>query len=686
MSSDEKKLIPVTANTIKVRGYLEDIEELSGFSSARHIYGLVRETFNDILDDLRSLGVLDSEYKTVKQRRAALEKPVEKNKSVSEKFRELRRVPINTLTDIVGVTEEEPFNHLLHIFSASSMNSSSHSGQSNFIEAFKNMCSYLASAGFSGMEAITELVTAYTLPRFRGYLEQRIIERALSTSHCNTMMSSARIMMNRVLQIEGFGVESFMAAEGFDVVRETDMYRPYSTAVRSRISEAILREIEDTNQLAHPYVVSHVGEDPLDKNGRMPRDSATLDNARWIFENKLGCEPIGYATADSNNKYHKAFLRIIDSSDKSINQVYRSWGYLYQVDGRVLAPYMARLAQVTGLNADSLIGLELDDFIESHDLTDRPCLLYWKERSGGEKMYHLDLFHAEITWLTSSQGRVVKQIFEDVKYLTRNIRALAPEHVKNKLFIYRSSSTRKFGVIDSVEASANTMISRIFADLSADHGLLDDDGSALKLSASRFRPSFISELVEKGVSIREIQVLLGHKSIRTTLAYLDRMDFNLTARKMLNKALHDMHQGTLDEAPVIIPTRTVEAPSEHTSIRTGLVTCRNVFDPPDFIKNLKGYDPSKPCTLLNKCLSCSNSIITVSHLPELFAMRRDYQRMIEVNRVLDTPYGEVILENMDILNSILDPETSDFSADELSQAERLSENVETNILVEGVVL
>jgi len=155
---------------------------------------------------------------------------------------------------------------------------------------------------------------------------------------------------------------------------------------------------------------------------------------------------------------------------------------------------------------------------------------------------------------------------------------------------------------------------------------------------------------------------------------------------MLNKALHKMQQDTLDETPKLIATKTIESTPQGTPLQSGLATCKNVFDPPDFIKSLAGYDPSKPCSLFNKCLSCSNSIITVSHLPDLFAVRRGYQRMLEANRLLDTPYAVVILDNLDVLNNILDPEISDFSAEELAKAERLSENVQPSILTEGVAL
>ncbi|KPB27708.1 site-specific integrase [Pseudomonas syringae pv. syringae] len=685
MPMEERLAIPVFGNSIKDRGFLSEIPELSGFNGARTRYELVRMTFEEILDDLRKLGVLDSCYQTVEQRVASKteSKPTE---SLRDAFSAMRSVRIHRLSDLASPEAERPFQHLLHLFSASSMKSSSSSGQNNFIEAFKYYRAYLTEANYTGMEDIRELVTPYTLPKFRGYLQEKILERSLSTSHSSSMMSAARKMMARAVQIEGLGLTSFVAAAGFDAERETDQYKPYPQAVRNRISQVIEQEIEETNRLAQPYVLSRVGEDPLSSDGSMRRGLKTMDNAQWIFENKLNCKPLNFESVDKNDPYQRAFMSIISASPISIFEVYKSWGVQYQVDGRVIAPYIARLAQVTGMNADSLLGLELDDFIERHDLTDRPCLLYWKERSEGAKMLHLDIFHAEISWLTTSQGRVVKKIFDDVKHLTREIRLNAPVEAQNKLFIYRSSSPRKYGVVDSFENSGGNQLIRSLEKFSQDRGLLDEDGNPLKLSPSRFRPSFVSELIERGVSPREIQVLLGHKSLTTTMAYLDQMDFNPMARRMLNKVLHEMQQDTLEEAPKLIPTTTIESSPEAMPLRSGLATCKNVFDPPAFIKALASYDPSKPCTLFNKCLSCSNSIITVSHLPELFAMRRDYQRMIEVNRVLDTPYGAVILDNLDVLNNLLDPETSDFSVEELTKAERLSENLQVSILTEGVTL
>ncbi|MFV2949605.1 integrase, partial [Pseudomonas japonica] len=112
----------------------------------------------------------------------------------------------------------------------------------------------------------------------------------------------------------------------------------------------------------------------------------------------------------------------------------------------------------------------------------------------------------------------------------------------------------------------------------------------------------------------------------------------------------------------------------------------NIMNPPDFVKKLSSYVPGSPCSLYNKCLSCENAMITVAHLPHLFALYRDYSRLVEVSRVMDTPYGGVVRENMGILKTILNPETSDFSGDELSEAKRLSDYISSTVLVDGVGL
>lgn len=324
--------------------------------------------------------------------------------------------------------------------------------------------------------------------------------------------------------------------------------------------------------------------------------------------------------------------------------------------------------------------------------TGRPCLRYWKERSEGGKLMHLDIFKADITWLTTSQSYAVAQIFEDIKTLTAPMRGSAPEAVRDKLFIWQSSARVSFMAIKSFATAKDGALGVAFAAYAKRKGLLDSAGQPLSLSPSRLRPSFISELVERDVPVREIQLILGHKHIETTLAYLDRMDFNHIARSKLDVALRELHESAAeafdqgpnnDDEANLIDVVNLEGPQ--VVFKTPLASCRNIFNPPEFIKKLSTYVPGSPCALYNMCLGCENVLLTASNLPELFAMERDYLMLKEVSRIMDTPYGRVVRENLALLEGILHSK-SDFTPEELAEGRRLSEFVDTTVLVDGVAM
>ena len=194
-------------------------------------------------------------------------------------------------------------------------------------------------------------------------------------------------------------------------------------------------------------------------------------------------------------------------------------------------------------------------------------------------------------------------------------------------------------------------------------------------------------MIDHGVSLREIQLMLGHSSIETTIHYLDSLDFNSISRIKLNDKLKEIHQSTLDEAAKesIQEVKAEDDQKLALIFHTPLAGCKNIFDPPEFVKKLSSYTPGTPCSQYNKCLSCDNVIITVKNLPEIFAMQRDYSLLTEYTRVMDTPYGHIVRENLELIKSITDPKVSSFSSEELQNGQRLAEFIETTILIDGAV-
>lgn len=691
LSQEEKLALPIFGNKLKLSKSVVPAAALEAIRQGYSRFESVRLAYDDINADLQSLGVVSTDYMTVKERMDSKEEFVPQDNILVD-FKRLQMLDFATLDDLEKPSEDRPFNDLKHAFATASLGTASDSGASNYLDGFRWLTKLLTGRGFIGTEVLVEVLDPFILPMFRSYLEQQIVVGDLSPSAANTLVSSVRKTLTTIKNIKGYTGSDFINCQGFDADRVTDSYRPYSSAERVRISASVDEDIRHYNTLAQPYQKSGIGEDPLNDTGRIKAGFTTLDNARWIFENKLGCSHVGYRQRDSSDPYVNAFIGIVNRSDAGLRRVIESWGVHYLVDAQVITPYAIKLAQITGLNADSIKLLDVDDYEPKHPLTGRPCLRYWKERSDGEKLMHLDIFEADITWLTTSQSYAVAQIFEDIKALTASFRDSAPSAMREKLFIWQSSAPKSFMEVKSFATSKDSALWVAFAAYAKRKGLLDSAGQQLSLTPSRLRPSFISELVERDVPVREIQLILGHKHIDTTLAYLDRMDFNHIARSKLDVALRELHESAAEVADNLSRCEAeanlidvVNLDGPQVIFKTPLASCRNIFNPPEFIKKLSSYVPGSPCALYNMCLGCENVLLTASNLPELFAMERDYLTLKEVSRIMDTPYGRVVRENLALLEGILHSK-SDFSPEELAEGRRLSEFVDTTVLVDGVAM
>lgn len=684
LTATDKQTLPLFGNKINIKKVLTG--KLKPIKAGIHHYELVSQTWSDIHEELLEKGILDSKYQTVRERAPNDKRP--KNKiTLSEKYQALAD-SYQQSDKFVEPSDESSFIQLEQLFAICASTVASSSGKSNFYNACEDLKSHLRTTHGTDSYLLREHLDEFTLKSYKAYLDKKINARKVSPSHASTLISAVRKTLNIAADIKCLEFSGFYDVSGYDSTRVTNQNRPYTSSERKQIIHAINLAIEKVKELKIPYVRTGAGRNPLDEDLKIKPGMGTIENARWLFENRLDCIPVHYPISKDKTIYQRKFLSIINAIDHGLLETYVNWGILPITDLSAIAPFILKLAMITGMNAESILTLDIDDYVSSHPATGRPCLRYWKERSDGNKEYHLDLFNAELNWLTSRQSKEVELIFNEVINLTKKLREKIEEKYKSRLFIYESSGVKSHRKIMPLIEHDGEKAFRIYAALKAfvkEYDLKDDTGSAMTLNISRFRPTFVSEMLENGASLRDIQLMLGHSNIETTISYLDGLDFNTVARKKVNEKLIELHEGTFkkpSEAVNQIPERNVE---DEVIFKTPLSACRNIFDPPEFIKKLKTYVPGKACSQYNKCLSCENVIITSANLPELFAMQRDYLLLLERNRILDTPYGHVVKENLNLIEQIINPETSDFSVDELGFAERLSLQIDTSILVDGVI-
>ncbi|HAS6505048.1 TPA: tyrosine-type recombinase/integrase [Vibrio parahaemolyticus] len=583
--------------------------------------------------------------------------------------------PLNSFEDLVNPSITLPHRQLMHLFASVYKAKTSKSRRAD-LKCTYNHVSQLMTYKLGNQPVYLSLVlNEFSLDEFHAYLTRSILDEKIHNRYANVLQSTYKIVLNKTLDISIPNFERFYLPSSFCYnTRITERYKPYSNFDRERITKAIDMDIDKYSKLLKPYRKKSQGRDVVDKNGKLllkKGDDPTLEDARWLFENKMDCIPMSSSYDFHNSRIGSLFYKIINKNGMYYQDVYQSWGVLSKVTIDHLLPFLLKLLQITGMNVEAIYSLDIDDLVEKHPATGKPCLRYWKERSDGQKLYHLDIFKADLQWLTNSQGSQVKLIFDTVIKLTSSLREKAPAKQKNKLWLFETHN----GLIKALPLQHH--LTKAIKSFSERHHLFDLSSGEKTLETTRFRPTFVSDLVNQGVSIREIQLLMGHKSLYTTMRYLDMNDFGQSARVKIREKLIEIHKNAHSSVSKKANEVTLDC-MEPVHISTPLATCKNIFDPPSSVKSLPNYVPGKPCSTYNMCLSCPNVIITKTDLPKLFSMRRDYLVKIQNSRILDTPFGDIIKNNLALVNSILDIDVSEFSAQELEEAERLSLYIETN--------
>ncbi|CDT79364.1 conserved hypothetical protein [Vibrio coralliirubri] len=601
-------------------------------------------------------------YKTVKEREnERIEAALDRDEPDRSVFLKLRDKKLTTIEDFGS--DINNYLHVQHAFAATALNATSKSGILNYLHSYKHYIDFLVNKGVSSTSSIEACFDLWSLREFKEYLGNKVGDTDLSTSTANTLLSALRMTLEKLNTIRGIDF-NYYPADGFEIVRESKAYKPYSPHERKQIHEMLEKELACVRRKLEPYQ-------------KLDRENANLDDpkvqARIIFEDDCDCIPTysGDWAAKERNAEQNKLVAFTGKRYLSLHSLIDEWGVLTRrVTDSDVAVYVLKMAQVLGMNLNPILDLEFDDYQEHHPLTNKPCLTYWKERSTGEKMIHLDLFHADLQWLTTSQNNFVANVFSEVTKLTAEARKYTDSELSQRLFITFEKKTK---------ALNEYHMSKYYAMLVDKYNLKDDDGEQLVLTTTRFRPTLVSELIDKGVSIREIQYLLGHSSLYTTMKYLDQLDFDRVIRDKARKAIENIYNNAAQPH-----TGNHQAHRKYDEVqvimKTPLGGCKNIFDPPDFIKKSSLYVKGKPCSQYNKCLGCENVMLTERHLPDLFAMQRDYLASIERTEVINTPYYVVVLENLSLLDDILNPETSEFDEEILKQAKEDSLFIETNIL------
>jgi hypothetical protein len=167
-----------------------------------------------------------------------------------------------------------------------------------------------------------------------------------------------------------------------------------------------------------------------------------------------------------------------------------------EVTGELLAYALLIVALHTGRNTTPLIEMA-PDCLRPHPKANTHFLVLWKRRgyNASTVVMRSEFNDQDVLELTPAVKWTVARLIQRVIELTTPLRATAPEHLVNRVWLYRTRS-RRTAYSGSIVSLTDTTLAKAIRKLVIDYGLTDDSGKPLKINVSCLRKTFANRLFE----------------------------------------------------------------------------------------------------------------------------------------------------------------------------------------------
>ncbi len=375
----------------------------------------------------------------------------------------------------------------------------------------------------------------------------------------------------------------------------------------------------------------------------------------WAFENDYACDPLAMLS-----DFHQRRLSVV-CTEKRMRTLFARWGVWPHIDDRLIMPLATELGVLTGLNVESLKVLETDCYQDEHGLTGEPVINYRKGRAASERRpedqaLQLAALEVEEVFITSDVAAKVKTLVNMILDLTARIRGEAPAEIARRLIIFVDvEASRSLGKRVVVGLDPRRKAAAWYGRFKREEGLLQSLGEKFRFNISRCRPTLVTNMVLGGATLLQVQTVVGHASIQTTVDYLDEHQLQPAFDREVSDAMQRIVRRSKGMQNVSPEPKGKESLSEEPGFSETLsgCGCSDPYSPSANVRMATKHIAGTVCKFWNMCLFCDQAIVTESSLPKIIIYRQRVKSALDSNSPAILPREQLFKDVVTLIDGIL---------------------------------